>query len=144
MQGNDLAPYAPIQQAVLFEGVLATYPKGIKSFRTWVASKAKDMPTVLNTMKPNELPLKSLIDSVNRRGIGTLVYTLMPVEAVPEIEHWLIRKGVSTSVEAYPDIETLAQDLRFNRSIHVIYVATQEQQAIIGMRATVLGSERAW
>ena len=144
MQGNDLASYAPIQQAVLFEGVLATYPKGIKSFRTWFASKAKDMPTLLNTMKPNELPLKSLIDSVNRRGIGTLVYTLMPVEAVSEIEHWLIRKGVSTSVEAYPDIETLAQDLRFNRSIHVIYVATQEQQAIIGMRATVLGSERAW
>jgi len=81
---------------------------------------------------------------VNRRGIGTLIYTLMPVEAVPEIEHWLIRKGVSTSVEAYPDIETLAEDLRFNRSIHVIYVATQEQQAIIGIRATVLGSERAW
>jgi hypothetical protein len=47
-------------------------------------------------------------------------------------------------VEAYPDIETLAEDLRFNRGVHVIYVATQEQQAIIGIRATVLGSERAW
>lgn len=144
MQGNDLAPYAPIQQAVLFEGVLASYPTGVKSVRNWFASKAKDMPTLVNTMKPNELPLKSLNDSINRRGIGTLVYTLMPVEAVPEIEHWLIRKGVSTSVEAYPDIETLSEDLRFNRSIHVIYVATQEQQSIIGIRATVLGSERAW
>jgi len=45
MQGNDLAPYAPIQQAVLFEGVLASYPKGAKSVRNWFASKAKDMPT---------------------------------------------------------------------------------------------------
>lgn len=144
MLGNDLAPYAPIQQAVLFEGVLANYPTGVKSIRSWFASKSKDMPTLISNMKPNELPLKSLIDSVNRRGIGTIVYTLMPTDAVTEIERWLVRKGVSLSVEAYPDIETLAEDLKYNRSVHVIYVASQEQQSIIGIRSTVLGSERSW
>jgi hypothetical protein len=95
-------------------------------------------------MKPSELPLKSLADSVNRRGIGTIVYTFMPPEAIDAIEHWLIRKGISTPVESYTDIEALADDLRYNRSVRVIYVPTQEEQAILGIRATVLGSERAW
>lgn len=144
MEGNDLAPFAPIQQAVIFEDVLASMPEGIKSLRARLAKRTNDWPALVNHMQANELPLKALSDSINRRGIGTIVYTFLPPEAVDAVERWLIRKGISTIVEAYPDVETLAEDLRLNRSIHVIYVASQEQQAIIGIRATVLGSERAW
>lgn len=144
MEGNDLAAFAPIQQAVIFEGVLANPPEGLKSWRSRLAQRAGDWKTVVNGMNPNELPLKSLADSINRRGIGTIVYTFLPPEAVDPIERWLIRKGISTPVESYTDIAALADDLRYNRSIHVIYVPTQEEQAIIGIRATVLGSERAW
>lgn len=144
MEGNDLAPYAPIQQAVVFEGVLATMPEGLKSLRARLAKRTNDWTALVSHMKANELPLKSLADSINRRGIGTVVYTFLPHDAVDAVDRWLIRKGISTIVESYPDVETLAEDLRVNRSIHVIYVASQEQQEIIGIRATVLGSERAW
>lgn len=144
MEGNDLAPFAPIQQAVIFEDVLASMPEGVKSLRARLAKRTNDWPTLVNHMKANDLPLKALSDSINRRGIGTIVYTFLPTEAVDAVERWLIRKGISTIVESYPDVETLAEDLRLNRSIHVIYVASQEQQSIIGIRATVLGSERAW
>lgn len=144
MEGNDLAEFAPLQQGVIFEGVLANPPEGLKSWRTRIAQRTGDWKTVINAMTPSELPLKSLADSVNRRGIGTIVYTFMPPDAIDAIERWLIRKGISTPVESYTDIEALADDLRYNRSVRVIYVPTQEEQAVIGIRATVLGSERAW
>lgn len=144
MEGNDLAPYAPIQQATLFEGVLASKPVGLRKVRYRLSSRSNDWASVIKQMTPNDLPIKSLVDCVNRRGIGTVVYTFLPPDAVDEIDRWLLRKGVSTIVESYPDVEALAYDLRFNRSVHVIYVETQEQQSIIGIRATVVGSERSW
>jgi hypothetical protein len=61
-----------------------------------------------------------------------------------EIESWFFRKGVSLPVLSYSNIEELAYDLRFKHSIRRILVPTQEQAAIIGIRATVVDPQKAW
>jgi len=85
-----------------------------------------------------------LIDTSDRLGIDTEIYTFLGEDAVEPIESWLVRKGISLPVYSYTDIKELAYDLRFKRSVRTLYVPEQEQAAIVGIRAQVVDSEKAW
>jgi hypothetical protein len=88
--------------------------------------------------------LKALVDYSDRLGIDTEVYTFLGQDAVDAIDRWLGRKGISLPVYSYNSVEELSYDLRFKRSVRTIYVPEQEQAAIIGLRATVADSKKAW
>jgi hypothetical protein len=94
--------------------------------------------------EPNTLPIKSLSDAINRLGIGTEVYTMLPPQVADAIDRWLIKKGISTNVVAYQDIKELAYDFGINRGITKIYVADQEHYKLLGFRATVVSAKTAW
>jgi hypothetical protein len=44
----------------------------------------------------------------------------------------------------FKNVEELAYDLKFQRSIRTIYVETQEQGSIIGIRSHVVDPKKAW
>lgn len=141
MQGNDIADYSVKGQGIIFEGVLATptntlIAKFYKQRNNW--------ERYIQSYIPNELPLKAMIDSAIRLGVATDVYTFIDNEAIPSITNWLLRKGISVGVIYYPSVEELAYDLRFQRSIKTIYVETQEQASIIGLRSHVVDTKKAW
>lgn len=139
MLGNNIAEFSDVGQGVIFEGLLASPPpKRLFQFNN------NDWHKEIPKWKAHELPLKALIDTSDRLGIGTEIYTLLDADAVEPIETWLLRKGVSLPVYYYPSIEELAYDLRFKRSMRTIYVPDQEQAFIIGMRATVVDNKKAW
>lgn len=139
MQGNDIASFNQIGQGVVFEELLASPP-----IRRFFNRFDKDWHKELRRWKVNELPVKALIDTSDRLGIDTEVYQFLHEEATTAIEDWLHRKGVSLPVYYYTNIEELAYDLRFKRSVRTIYVPTQEQAQIIGLRATVVDPKKAW
>lgn len=139
MQGNDIGDFHDIGQGVLFEGLLASPPE-----RKFFQTRSDDWNKELKKWIPHELPLKALIDSSDRLGINTEVYTLLGHDAAEAIETWLARKGVSLPVFSYDTMEELAYDLRFKRSLRNIYVPEQEQASIIGIRATVVDNKKAW
>lgn len=139
MQGNDIGVDYDAGQGVIFEGLLASPPP--KSFNLFKRTSDVTEKSIRN-WKPNELSLKALIDTSDRLGVSTEVYTFLPF--ADEIESWLFRKGVSLPVYHYVNVEELAYDLRFKRSIRRILVPTQEQAAIIGIRATVVDPQKAW
>lgn len=141
MQGNDIAEHWVKGQGVIFEGVLATLPdtltaKFYKQRNSW--------ERYIQSAIPHELPLKAMIDSCVRLGIATDVYTFIDPEAVDPIERWLSRKGVSVAVFYYLNVEELAYDLKFQRSLKTIYVANQEQASSIGLRSHVVDKKKAW
>ena len=139
MQGNDINNFQDIGQGVIFEGLLASPPdKKIKVFRRDYVATEKG----IQNWKVNDLPLKALIDTSDRLGVNTEVYTFLPFSSA--IETWLFRKGISLPVIHYRNIEELAYDLRYKRSIRTILVPTQEQAIIIGIRATVVDPKKAW
>jgi len=142
MQGNDLMSYDTRGYGIVFEGVLATPPdRSLRQIFTTSSPKwEKDLPR----WKANELPLKSMIDTTSRLGIGCDVYTFLGEDAVAPIERWLSRKGISVPVSYYEDATFLEYDLRFNRSIRTILVPTDELAQIIGLRARVVPSDRGW
>jgi len=145
VEGNDLAPWSRIGQGVIFEGVLAFPPTGgVPGVRQWLSRRNGDWESMLMHWKPNELSLKSMIDMVNRRGVQTQVFTFLAPEAVDPIERWLVRKGVSTSCFYYVDAAALAEDLRYNRDVHVIYTPDQDTAAVLGIRATVVSPNTVW
>jgi hypothetical protein len=145
MERNDIAPWSTSGLATLFEGVLASPPsKGQASVRNWYHRRSGDWDDALKLWRPHELPLKSLIDTVNRKGIQTTVYTLLGYAASEAIESWLARKGVSVQCVGYPDAELLAEDLTYNRTILTVYVPTKELAYLIGPRATVVTPSTAW
>lgn len=139
MLGNDIVEFADVGQGVIFEGLLASPPPK-RFFQPTSSDWSKEIPR----WKPHDLPLKALVDTSDRLGIGTEVYTLLGADAVEPIETWLLRKGISLPVYYYPTVEELAYDLRFKRSMRTIYVPDQEQAFIIGMRATVVDNKKAW
>lgn len=139
MQSNDIGSFNDIGQGVMFEGLLASPPE-----RRFFQRVDNDWDKELSKWKPHELPLKALIDSSDRLGVDTEVYTLLSLDAVDAIDRWLGRKGVSLPVYGYSNIEELAYDLRFKRSVRTIYVPEQEQAISIGMRACVTDSKKAW
>lgn len=144
MERNDLAPYSMKSQATMFEGVLASEPEGIAKIKAAYYLRNEKWDQYLRMWEPNTLPIKSLSDAVNRLGIGTEVYTLLPPQVADAIDRWLIKKGISTNVVAYQDIKELAYDLSINRGITQIYVADQEHYKLIGLRATVVSPKTAW
>ncbi len=139
MQGNDIANFNDIGQGVIFEGLLATPPPQ----RLFKRSN-NDWNKELSKWKAHDLPLKALVDTSDRLGVDTEVYTFLDFEAVDAIDAWLARKGVSLPVYYYENVEELAYDLRFKRSVRTIYVPEQEQAAVIGLRATVVDNKKAW
>lgn len=139
MQGNDIAGFNVIGQGVIFEGLLASPPE-----RRLFQRVDKDWNKELKKWKPHDLPLKALIDTSDRLGVDTEVYTFLGDDAVDAIENWLVRKGVSLPVYGYNSAEELSYDLRFKRSVRTIFVPEQEQASIIGIRATVVDSKKAW
>lgn len=142
MQGNDIRSYADKGQGVIFEGLLAApREKKFQLFRNRVIT---DWSKELQTWRANELPLKALIDTSDRLGVNTEIYTFLDPEAPDAIDKWLLRKGISLPVWYYTNVEELAYDLRFNRSIRTIFVPDQEQASVIGIRATVVDPKKAW
>lgn len=139
MEGNDISSFNTIGQGVIFEGLLASPPE-----RRFFQRQDNNWNKELRKWKAHDLPLKALVDTSNRLGIDTEVYTFLGDEVVDAIENWLVRKDVSLPVYAYTNVEELAYDLRFKRSVRTIYVPEQEQAAIIGIRATVVDSKKAW
>lgn len=139
MEGNDISINQDVGQGVIFEGLIANPPnKSFNLFKRNTGVTEKD----IRSWKPNELILKALIDTSDRLGINTEIYTFLPF--AEEIESWFYRKGVSLPVFQYENIEELAYDLRFKRSIRRILVATPEQAQIVGIRATVVDPQKAW
>jgi hypothetical protein len=139
MQGNDIGTFGDIGQGVIFEGLLASPP-----VRKFFERSSNDWDKELRKWKAHELPLKALIDTSDRLGVNTEVYTFLGSDSVDAIEDFLLRKSISLPVFSYNDIEDLAYDLRFKRSVRTIYVPDQEQAAIIGLRATVVDNKKAW
>ena len=141
MQGNDILSYDTRGFGLIFEDLLASPPQGIKG--VW-AKRSSDWEKNIRLWTPHDLPLKALADHTNRLGIGAEVYTFLAPEAAEEIDTWLTRKGISVPVLYYVNVEELSYDLRFKRSIRVIYVPHEEQARVIGIRATVVSTESAW
>jgi hypothetical protein len=139
MQGNDIGSFSDVGQGVIFEELLASPPPKRLFNRT-----DSDWDKELSKWKPHDLPLKALIDTSDRLGVSTEVYTFLGTDAVDAIENWLLKKGISLPVFSYANIDDLAYDLRFKRSVRIIYVPDQEQAAAIGMRATVVDNRKAW
>lgn len=141
MQGNDIGEYWQKGQGVVFEGVLTRLSDSlIANFHKQRGNWKKYIQLSI----PNELPLKAMIDSYSRLGIATDVYTFIDNDAVDAINEWLLRKSISVGVMYYPSVEELAYDLKFQRSVRTIYVETQEQASIIGIRSHVVDTKKAW
>jgi hypothetical protein len=145
MQGNDLASFAPHVQATMFEGVLASEPTGrVEKIKAAYLLRNEKWDAYLKLWTTNPLPVKLLSDSIHRLGVGTEVYTLFPPGFAEAIDRWLLKKGISTNVVSFDNIDDLAFELQFNRGIAKIYTADQEQAKVIGMRATVVTTNTSW
>lgn len=145
MERGDIGNYARMYQACIWEGVLATPPESLSSKAKYKLADLKaDWETMVGMWKPVDKGVKSLIDSVNRLGIGTDVITFLHPDATEPIYKWLVKKGVSTSVIYYESPEEYALDLRYNRGIKTVYVASQEDALAIGLRAHVVKQDTAW
>jgi hypothetical protein len=144
MERGDIADYTRVGQACIFEGLLAIRPSGSAGLKCKVYERGGNWASSIKLWKPNDLALKSLIDSVNRLQIATEIITFLSDEAVEPIYQWLLRKGVTTSVVYYEDVESYEIDLRYNRAVRAVYVSDQEHARILGMRATVVPPTTAW
>jgi hypothetical protein len=141
MEKGDIQSYDSRGFGVVFEGLLASEPSGLRGL---ISARSKDWDKIIRSWSPNDLPLKALADHTNRLGIGAEVYTFLDPAAPEAIDKWLVRKGISVPVHYYETVNELSYDLRFKRSIRVIYVPQHEQAKIIGVRATVTSTETAW
>lgn len=144
MEKNDLFSFSSKSQATIFEGVLASPPEGLAKVKASFYLRNEKWDSYLRLWEPNTLPIKSLSDAINRLGIGTEVYTMLPPQVADAIDRWLIKKGISTNVVAYQDIKELAYDFGINRGITNIYVADEEHYKLLGFRATVVSAKTAW
>lgn len=142
MEGNDIFPVSTLSQATIFEGVIASPPP--VSAKYLLAKTRGDWEAMIPMWRPNDLPLRSLSDCVNRLQIGTDVITFLSPEAVEPIYNWLVRKGISTPVIWYPSATDYYNDVRYNMGLKVVYVANDEDAAILGMRARVVSPATAW
>lgn len=144
VEGNDLSVYDRIGQASMFEGVLASPPTGANKVKSKFYETRGDWESIIKLWTPNDMPIRSLNDCVNRLGLGTEVITFLHPEAVDPIYNWLSRKGVSTSVIYYEDINQYREDFQYNRGLKVFYTSSTEDAHILGMRATVVSPKSAW
>lgn len=144
MEGGNISQSSRSGQACIFEDLLVSRPTGATLIKSKYYEKTGDWKSALKLWRPNDLPLKSLIDSVERLHISTEVITFLNADAVEPIYQWLVRKGVMTNVEYYESIEDYSMDLRYNRSITTVYVAKQEDALILGPRSTVVSPTTEW
>lgn len=144
MERGDIGSYTVSSQACVFEDLLAERPTGAAALKEKFYARRGEWDKALKLWKPHDLPLKSLIDSVNRRGIDTSVITFLPNEAAEDVYRWLVRKGVACTVNAYESPEDYEADLRYDRGIKVVYVPSKEIAHVLGMRATVVSPMSAW
>lgn len=145
MENGDIADFYIPSQACIFEHLLAAPPASVsEKLKNALYTSRGDWDAVINLWKPNEIPLKSLIDSVNRRRISTLVVTFLSPEAPEAIYRWLLRKGVTTTVEFYESPQAFAEDLRYNRSILNVFVPDKDTAHTIGFRATTASTTTLW
>lgn len=144
MERGDIGAYTVFGQSCIFEDLIAERPTGSAALKEKFYIRRGEWDKAMKLWKPNDLPLKSLIDAVERRGIATSVITFLPRDAETSIYKWLLRKGVSTTVECYDTPEDYESDLRYDRSIKVVYVPRTEIAHILGMRATVVSPNSAW
>jgi hypothetical protein len=149
MEGNDIGVTLHNHVACMFEGLLMQAdpdPVTEEETRWWQRRKKEAAPIsedeyvrhIVRKWRPNEMPLKSVIHMVNQLGIGVEVYTFLDPVFLPEIEHWLARKGVAIRAYAYDGIYDLQQDFKYNRDVHTFFTPNEDDAAILGMRATVV------
>jgi hypothetical protein len=145
VEGNDIQTFAPIQQACLFEGVLASPPsKTVTKMRASKALRQHEWNRYIGMWLPHEMPLKSLVDSVRRRGVGVEVYTCLPSGTEEAIDKWLFRKGVSVPVYRFDDITEIAAEMKYHSPSMRVHVATDEQAQVLGLRARVASPHSEW
>lgn len=145
MEGNDLAIWTNLSEAVVFEGVLAAPPnKTLLKIQNKAAQSTGDWDRALKLWMPGEHAVKTLINNVNRLGIRTYVFTFLHPKAAEAIEGWLARKGVYVSCSYYPSVEALRDDLKYNRDILTVYVPTYEMVKELGPRATAVAPDSTW
>lgn len=145
MEGNDIGSWSVSGQGVVFEGVLASPPhRRVPALKSLVAGRTPSWESRIAHWKANDIPLKSMIDCVNRLGIKTSVYTFLAEDAVDPIERWLARKGVIATCLFYASPKLLAEDLIYDRSVHTVYVPSVELARELGVRATVVGPDTRW
>jgi hypothetical protein len=144
MQGNNIGDTAIVGQGVIFEGVLASPPEKTDAIKAAFYKQNNKWDKYVAKWKPVDLPLKAMIDSAIRLGVQTDVYTFIDSDAVDAVDLWLRKRGISVGVMYYESIHDLAYDLRFQHSIKTIYVETQEQASIIGIRSHTVDPKKAW
>lgn len=142
MEGNDISFDTKLAQASFFEGVLAHPP--MNSPRYLFHKSRNNWESAIPLWKPNDMPMRSLVDCVNRLGIGTDVITFLHEEAVEPIYQWLLRKGVQTTVLWYPSVEDYRDDIKYNMGLKVVYVPEQDDALILGIKAKVVSPNTAW
>lgn len=141
MEGNDIAPTTHKHIACWFEDLLITRTEQPVKRRLFSREKPMSeeewVKQEVRRWKVNEMPLKSVHHMVNQLDLGVEVYTYFEDELVDAVEHWLARKGINVSVYAYPDLDTLRDDFKYNRDVHTLFTPYEEDAAILGFRATV-------
>lgn len=143
MENGDIAVFEKPVRACIFEGLIASPPKTSKKLLNIFSKKDHDTKP-LHGWEANELPLKSLIDSVNRLNAGTFLFSLLGSDMEEPIYKWLVRKGVALPVYCYDRLEDFREDIKYNRALHTIYVVEQEHAAVLGLRAKVVLPTTTW
>lgn len=144
MERGDIASGGRIGQACVFEDLLAIRPTGATLIREKFHERNGNWDSALKLWKPGDKALRSLSDKSNRLGIATEVITFLSSDATEPIYNWLLRKGITCPVIYYENVEDYEVDLRYNRSIHIVYVPLDEQARILGIRAKVVDPTTIW
>jgi hypothetical protein len=145
MENGDIADFYIPTLACVFENLLAAPPITVADrlkYKLYVSRN--DWDSAIKLWQAHSLPVKSLIDAVNRRGISTQVITFLSSGATDPIYRWLLRKGVTTVVDFYDSVESYAADLHFNRAINTVFVPSKEMAYKLGMRATTASTTTVW
>lgn len=142
MEKGDIAPTTHKHIACWFEDLLITRQEEPAKRRFFSRDKPPSeeewVKREVRLWKINEMPLKSVYHMVNQLNLGVEVYTYFEDELVDAVEHWLARKGISVSVYAYMDFDTLRDDFKYNRDVHTLFTPYEDDAAMLGFRATVV------
>ena len=141
MEKGDIAPTVHKHIACWFEDLLISRQEEVQKRRFFRREKELTddewVKQEVRRWRVNEMPLKSVYHMVNQLDLGVEIYTYYEDDLVDSIEHWLARKGINVSVYAYPDLDTLRDDFKYNRDVHTLFTPYEEDAAILGFRATV-------
>lgn len=152
MEGNDIGVTVHKHFACWFEGLLmyTADPENEPTRRWWQRKRHVEPITegdeyvrgIVRRWRPNEYPLKSIIHLQERLGIGVEVYTYYDPSFVPEIEHWLARKGAHCQVYAFDSLRDLQDEMKYNRAVHTLFTPYEDDAKAIGWhRATVVNPD---